>query len=151
MTTETIYLFAEQCNMRGSIYHGDNPELTDDAFLWGEGTREELIQQAIDALACPPGGAPHFDWDCARTVLAYLDGPKMHLDADRRAHYPIIGSIETDRHGRCKLILRDKQIVCLLPDSEEVVSTPEAECIDDAALMVSQLYNGAEWELELAT
>lgn len=93
---ETIYCYAEHTTRKGTIY-GDSTEgasQSDDCFLWGEGTHEELIAQALERLAKrtdtrTAGAGDSFDWKCARAVLAYLDGPEVEYDAERRAFFPV--------------------------------------------------------------
>lgn len=57
-----------------------------------------------------------------------------------------LGSIETDGHGRQDLMLDGDTITC----EGEPINAPKARDLDHAREIVSQLYSGADWALELA-
>jgi len=102
-TTQKIYIYNENCTMKGRICHGNShyEDLADfgDVSLFGEGTDEELIAQALDELAnrydFRSGGArDSFRWRCAREVLRYLDGPKVEYSEEERVYLPVVEEVE---------------------------------------------------------
>lgn len=95
MTTETrkLYIYNENCTMKGRLYHGEGAEDFGDVSLWGGGTDEELIAQALESLATRydlrAGGArDSFRWKCDREVLRYLDGPKVEFSEEKMVYLP---------------------------------------------------------------
>jgi hypothetical protein len=99
--TSKIYIYDEHCTMKGRIYTGtdDEAEECGDVSLFGEGTDEELITQALDDLAhrydLRAGGAgDSFRWRCAREVLRHLGGPAVEYSAESRAWLPVVESAE---------------------------------------------------------
>ena len=91
--TTPIYVFAEHTTRKGEIvldperYTDDDGHISDDVFLYGEGTEDELIKRALDRLARPCDRAPHFRHTCDRAVLDYLDGPRVEPHYDKRGMY----------------------------------------------------------------
>lgn len=82
MTTTIIYVYCEHATLKGRIAHVEaDEEPSDDVFLYGEGTEEDIIKQALENLARPCSAAPHFRHTCDRAVLEYLGGPVVE------AHY----------------------------------------------------------------
>lgn len=92
-----LYLYSECCNRKGQVAgvveSGDDDDFADnnDLFCAGEGTRDEIIADAIASLALrrdhrPGGAGDSFRWSCDRSILAYLDGPAVEYDADARAY-----------------------------------------------------------------
>lgn len=91
MRTYHLYVYAENCAMKGQVYVGDDAEGNGDLQEYGDGTREGLIQQAVDSLGkrydMRPGGAgDSFRWTCDRNVLEYLNGPKVEYNEAIRAY-----------------------------------------------------------------
>lgn len=98
--SEKIYVYAEHCNKNGRICLDEDPAESrgDDVFLWGEGTREDLIAEALSDLASKTvgGGAPHFRWTVARHVLKYLSGPIVYYDSTAGLYLPEPVEVEED-------------------------------------------------------
>lgn len=85
-----IYMYAQHCVMAGRVvptskhdeYRAGEEDQSDDIFLYGDGTEDELIAQARAAIAATPKtSGPTFDWRCARNVLNYL-GASMLEETD---------------------------------------------------------------------
>lgn len=98
MTTATskLFIYNENCTLKGRIYTGTDEEAEEcgDVSLFGEGTDEELIAQALDELAHrydqrAGGAGDSFRWKCAREVLRHLDGPAVEYNAERRVWLPV--------------------------------------------------------------
>ena len=94
--TIQIWTWNENTTMSGRLYYGDRTEDNGDVSLWGEGTPEALVAQALDELATrtdlrPGGAGDSFRWRKARNVLKYLDGPAVEYDEQRRAYCPATG------------------------------------------------------------
>ena len=98
MTTQKIYLYSENCTLKGRPFSGGDDEAAEfgDVFLWGEGTDEELIAQAIESLAKPCNRAPHFRHKCDRNVLEMLGGPQVEPQHDSRGSYWTVAVEESD-------------------------------------------------------
>jgi len=84
-----VYLYNEYCTSAGKPFRGTDEEAaeTDDAFLYDEGTREEIIKGALESLATrhdhrAGGGGDRFRWKCDRNVLWLLDGPEVEFDQE---------------------------------------------------------------------
>lgn len=98
---ERIYIYAENTTRKGTIANvepDDDGNITDDVFLWGEGDRDALISQALESLRVrrdhrAGGAADAFRWQCDRAALAYLDGPEVEYNAERRGWFT---SVEVD-------------------------------------------------------
>lgn len=92
-TNRKIYVYNENCTLKGRIYHGDNAEDFDDVSLYGEGTTEDLIAQALASLATrydmPGGSRDNFRWKCDREVLYYLDGPNVEFSEEKMVYLPV--------------------------------------------------------------
>ena len=114
MKTYRLYVKAENCTSKGTIYGADH--LCDyaddcDCFLWGEGTREELIEQALRRLALrndkrAGGAGDGFDWKCAQNVLDYLNGPEVEFDQKTMAYLIGMLWIKFTELGSLKTCLR---------------------------------------------
>lgn len=103
--TQKIYIYNENCTMKGRICHGNShyEDLADfgDVSLWGEGTEEELIAQALESLASRydlrAGGArDSFRWKCDREVLRYLNGPKVEFSEEKMVYLPVTEEAEVE-------------------------------------------------------
>lgn len=92
-TKTTIYVYGEHTTRKGTVAYGVEPDddgnVTDDVFLYGEGTEEEIVAQALESLATPDARAPQFRHKCDRAVLEYLGGPKVepHYDAEHGSYW----------------------------------------------------------------
>jgi len=89
-----IYTYNENCTLKGCIYSGEDAADNGDVALWGEGTEEELIAQALASLALRSdhragGAGDSFRWSKARSVLDYLGGPEVEYDEMARAYLPV--------------------------------------------------------------
>lgn len=95
-----IYCKSENCVIKGSLAVvmeecDDDPyENHGDYFLWGEGEKEELIENAIESLGTrydtrPGGAGDSFRWKCDLNVLDFLDGPEMRFDSRFMYYMPI--------------------------------------------------------------
>ena len=91
--TRKLYIYAENTTLKGRIYNGTGDEAAEcsDVDLWGEGTDEQLIAQALDELQHrydqrAGGSGDGFRWKCAREVLRHLDGPAVEYDAATRTY-----------------------------------------------------------------
>lgn len=94
-----IYVYSENTTRKGTIFRGEDcqAEENGDVFLWGSGTAETLIAEALESLARPCGMAPQFRHRCDRAVLEYLDGPEVesHYDRERGSYWlPAVESAE---------------------------------------------------------
>ena len=73
-----LYVYTEQTLRAGQVvadpdhYVHDDGTVSDDIWLWGEGSEEDLATQARQALADLPDNRPSFGRHAARQVLAYL-------------------------------------------------------------------------------
>ena len=73
-----IYTYGQQTILAGRVYRGnddDDPENNGDLDLWGEGTEDELIEQAQREMATyhpEQDSNQYFGWKRARNVLEFL-------------------------------------------------------------------------------
>lgn len=78
--TEQIWVLAEHCTLAGKIV-----EETDDAWLWGEGTEEQLLTQAVQVLGSGRGTGhgqtTPYQRKCARNVLQYFGVSEEEVEA----------------------------------------------------------------------
>lgn len=88
-----LYIYSENTNRKGHIagLDLDKDDVNGDMRIWGEGSEESLIAQAVQRLSNrydkrPGGAGDSYEWLCARNVLAYLDGPEMEYSA-AAGHY----------------------------------------------------------------
>lgn len=94
-----IYCYHRHCTfssrVAGTSHDLDrdySEELTDDVFVWGEGTESELIQQAVERLLVRKdtragGAGDSFEWACCRNVLDYLGAdPDITYNPETRAY-----------------------------------------------------------------
>jgi hypothetical protein len=87
-----IYIYSENCQGRGGrIYRGTDEEAEScgDCWLWGEGTEDQLIAEALKDLSTPCDRAPHYRHKCAMNVLVLLNGPEVahQLDPKRGSYW----------------------------------------------------------------
>lgn len=94
---KTIYVWCEHTASGGHvcIYDENDEEQkdwienTDDVFQWGYGTREDLVEQAIDRLSVNYGMSAIdniFAWKCARSVLRHLGEPDYEYDPEKNVY-----------------------------------------------------------------
>lgn len=96
-----LYTYNENTTRKGQVFRGEDSEAEDngDVSLWGEGSEQELIAMALEILAGPCGGAPHFGHRTARNVLQFLGGPHVecHYEAGRGSYWlPVAAEQEAD-------------------------------------------------------
>jgi hypothetical protein len=88
---QRIFVWCEHTIAAGNVCKYDENDVeqldwienTDAAYLWGFGTRDDLIKQAIERLSNNYGRSSidnRFMWKCAKNVLEYLDGPEVKYD-----------------------------------------------------------------------
>ena len=87
-----IYCKDEHCIQKGLLAivceDSDDPYKDHcDYFLWGEGEKEELIEQTIKSLGTrydfrPGGAGDDFRWQCDRNVLSALGGPNVEFNPE---------------------------------------------------------------------
>lgn len=85
-----IYIYTETCTMKGRVCQDEEliESGSDDIFMWGEGTKEQLIAEALRDLEKPT--LRLYDVRCARNVLDYLGGPQVEYDEEAGAFRPIV-------------------------------------------------------------
>ncbi len=86
-----VYVYAQHVrDESGEICENKHDIDSDNTVLWADEDEETLIEMALERLAVRrDDGTDEFDWQCCRSVLAYLDGPEIQFDDETGTFLPV--------------------------------------------------------------